>query len=63
MHPLRLLPADPEWGSAGLLQTGCKSRQILPQSGKGLQIWLRNALKNNHKGYIGSFTNTVSYSV
>jgi hypothetical protein len=36
---------------------------LLPQSAKGLEITPGIALKNNHKGYITSFTNTVSYSV
>jgi len=35
----------------------------LPQSAKGLETVPGTPQKNNHKGYIGSSTNTVSYSV
>jgi hypothetical protein len=33
------------------------------QSSDRAQITFGIVLKNNHKGYIGCFTNTVSYSV
>jgi hypothetical protein len=35
----------------------------MSRSGKGRQNALITVLKNNHKGYMSSFTNTVSYSV
>jgi hypothetical protein len=46
-------------GAANMVQKSL----ILPQSEKGLEITPGIAIKNNHKGYISSFTNTVSYSV
>jgi len=48
------------WGGAANM---VQKSLILPQSEKGLEITPGIAIENNHKGYISSFTNTVSYSV